>query len=231
MKNKRICADNVLFVLSIVAIVLVVFYGIYKSTKNNSDITSATSAESTEEDWYSLSERTIAEFQPVIIKKFNDESKLLVQSIEAEVSVTISNKAFMNWDALKKTQTLTYAGKGDFAVNLSLLGAQNIELDNDHNKVIISIPRPQLEPIEIDPDLFKADETTSGILAFGEMTFTAQEYNDLEKEVKTKLTDALDTDDNHTIADTAAVEEMTKIFEPVIQSVDNSYTVEIQFVN
>jgi len=230
MKNKGTGIDCVLVVLSIIAIVLVVIYGVCKGTTDSDNATS-TSLDSASEDWYNLDEHTIVEFQPVIIKKFNDESKLIVKSIEAEASVTISNKAFMNWSALKKSQTLTYAGKGNFAIDLSLLGSQNIELDNENSKVIISVPRPQLEPIEIDPDLFEATETTSGILAFGELEFTAQEYNDLEKEVKTKLINALDTDANHTIADTASIEEMTKIFEPVVQTVDSSYSVEIEFVN
>lgn len=231
MRNKKIGIDDVLVVLSIVAIILVFCYGIHKSIKGSNNKVQSSSAESSQEDIYQLDEHTIAEFQPVIIEKFNDESKLIVKSIEAKISVSLSNKAFMNWSAFKKTQTLTYAGKGNFAIDLSLLGSQNIELDNINSKIIISVPRPQLEPIEIDPDLFEATETTSGVFAFGEMTFTAQEYNNLEKEVKTKLTNALDTDENHNIADTAAIKEMTKIFEPVVQGVDSSYSVEINFVN
>lgn len=181
MKNKKITVDSVLVALSVVAIVLVAFYGIRKDIKGNDVVASTVSAESSETDWYYLNEHKIAEFQTVIIETFNDESKLIVKSIEASVSVTLSNDAFMNWSALKKTQTLTYTGTGNFVIDLSLLGSQNIELDNENSKVVISVPRPQLEPVEIDPDLFEATETTSGILAFGEMTFTAQEYNDLEK--------------------------------------------------
>lgn len=231
MKNKKIGINNALVMISIAAIVLVCIYGISKNINESGDISSNTGSESAQEDRHYLNEHITAEFQPVIIDKFNDESKLIVQNMEAEVSVTLSNEAFMDWNALKKSQTLTYKGKGSFAIDLSLLGSQNIQLNNEKRKIIISVPKPQLEPIEIDPDAFETTETTSGILAFGKMKFTAQQYNDLEKEVKAKLTNALDTDKNHSIADAAAIEEMTKIFEPVVQTVDSSYSVEINFVN
>lgn len=231
MKNKRAGIDKALVVLSIIAIVLVCFYGVCKSPKDNSIATSTASAESTQEDWYYLDERTIVDFRDAIIEKFNDESKLVVKSVTANVKVDLKKSGLLDLKIFSKSQTLTYHGTGEYYIDLSVLGEQNIKLDNTNSTVVISIPHAQLEPIEIDPDLFEATETTSGILAFGEMEFTAQEYNGIEKEAKSKLLDKFDQQQYYDMADAAAVEEITKLFEKVVQDIDSSYGVEIDFIN
>lgn len=230
MKNKKVGIDRALVALSIVAIVLVAVYGVTKNTTDSNNVSSS-SADSTQEERYDLDEHIVADFRDVVIEKFDDENKLIVKSVTANIDVDLSENGFMNWGIFSKSQTLTYHGTGEYYIDLSLLGEQNIKLDNTHNTVIISIPHAQLEPIEIDPDQFKASETETGALAFGEMKFTAQEYNKIEKEAKSKLLDKFDQQQYYDMADTAAVESMTTIFEEVVKGVDPSYSVEIEFVN
>ena len=62
------------------------------------------------------------------------------------------------------------------------------------------------------------------------MKFTAKEYNNLEMEAKQKVFDAVNKPENFTKADDRAIEEMKKIYDPVVKAVDASYSVSIDFV-
>ena len=62
------------------------------------------------------------------------------------------------------------------------------------------------------------------------MKFTAKEYNKLEKEAKQKVFDAVNKPENFTRADDRAIEEMKKIYDPVVKAVDASYSVNIDFI-
>lgn len=183
-----------------------------------------------EQDVYVLEERSVAEFQPVIMEKFNEESELVVCSVETTESLDLKQMGIFDWNVLNKTQSLKYKGIGTFYVDLSSLGEKNIRLDNDRKAVVIEIPHTKMAPVEIDPEKFEAGETQKGLLAFGELKFTPQEYNNLEREVRSRIEKAVHTDGNFKKADENAVAEMKKIYEPVVKLIDDDYTVEIEFI-
>ena len=212
------------FCLSVLAIAGVLIYGVTHRTSGPAKEAVKPMAE----DSYHLNGRTVAEFQPVILEKFNEESKLEVLSVDAAEPVNVTAQGFMGIG--DKSQTLTYRGSGEFYVDLSSLDARNITLDDEKQCITISIPHTKLEPIESNPDKFEAGETEKGFLAFGEMKFTAKEYNKLEKEAKQKVFDAVNKPENFTRADDRAIEEMKKIYDPVVKAVDASYSVNIDFI-
>lgn len=183
-----------------------------------------------ETEVYVLEERSVAEFQPVIMEKFNEESELAVYSVETTETLDLKQMGILDWSILNKTQTLKYRGSGTFYVDLSSLGERNIRLDNDRRAVIIEIPHTKLAPVEIDPEKFEAGETQKGLLAFGDLKFTPQEYNNLEREVRSRIRLAVHTEENFKKADENAVTEMKKLYEPVVKLVDDDYTVEIEFI-
>lgn len=223
IKNNRY---TLALAISVIAIVAIVFYGIFHKTEP----VTAEELQSQEEEVYKLNERTMAEFQPVIIEKFNEESELVVYSVETTAAVDLKQAGLFDWSILNKTQTLNYKGNGVFYVDLSSLGEKNLRLDNAKKTIIIEIPHTKMASVEIDPEQFEADETRKGFLAFGEMKFTAKEYNDLEKEVRNEIYHAVHTDSNFKKADELAVTEMKKIYEPVVKMIDDDYTVEITFI-
>lgn len=212
--------------MSVIGIIGVLGYGLTHETV-------AVAAEKPpvyEEDVYVLEERRVAEFQPVIIEKFHEESELVVCSVEATETLDLKQMGILDWSILNKTQTLKYKGIGTFYVDLSSLGEKNIRLDDDKKTVIIEIPHTKMAPVEIDPEKFEAGETQKGLLAFGELKFTPQEYNNLEKEVRSRIERAVHTEENRKKADDNAVAEMKKIYEPVVKMIDDDYSVEIEFI-
>ncbi len=225
---KRSITDVILAV-SVILTAGVMIYGILQGREEQAVFAEDYDTEE-DTDVYYMDEHQLAEFSDVIIEQFHKESELSVSSVEASVSVDLKKTGILDIDLLNKTQKLTYRGSGRFYVDLSLLGQHSISLDNAASSITIEIPHTRLAEIEIDPDQFTFEETEKGLLAFGELTFTAEEYNDLQTECKKRMKAAVDTEENHRLADERAVEEMTRIYEPIVKAVDKSYHVEIVFI-
>lgn len=225
---KKKIADIVLIV-SVVLIFAVVVYGVSHREKEQETAGGGYYAEG-DEDVYYLDEHALAEFSDVIVEEFHKESELIVSSVDTSVTVDLKQTGVLDFDVFNKTQKVTYKGTGRFYVDLSVLGQNSISLDNDRAVVTIEIPRTKLAEIEINPDKFTFEETEKGFLAFGDLKFTAKEYNDLETECKNRIEAAVDTAANRQTADERAIEEMTKIYEPIVKAVDAAYCVEVVFM-
>lgn len=224
---KKKIADIVL-VASILLIVAVVIYGVAHRGKKQ-DVADRTGYFEEEETYY-LGEHELAEFSETIIEQFHKESRLVVYSADASVSVDLKQTGLFDIDILNKTQKVVYKGGSSFYVDLSMLGKHSISLDNGRRIVAIEIPHTEMTGIEIDPNKFTFEEAQKGLLAFGDLKFTAQEYNSLETECKEKMRAAIDTETNRNTADERAIEEMIRIYEPIVKAIDDGYSVKIVFM-
>jgi len=230
MKKRRELLVNIVLIINVILILGIVVYGMSRREKAQEAVSGSVFSE-TDEDVYYLGERELAEFSDVIIEQFHKESELVVRSVETSVSVDLKQTGLFDIDLLNKTQTVIYKGTGRFYVDLSMLGEHSIRMDNADSKIIIEIPHTELAEIEIDPDKFTFEETEKGLLAFGELKFTAKEYNSLETECKKRIRQAVDIAENYRAADERAIEEMTKIYDPIVKAVDDTYRVEIVFIS
>ncbi len=227
MKKKT---AEVLLIVNFFLIVLVVAYGVLHRADGQDAENGGNNGPAGDSDVYYLDGHDLAEFSEVIVERFNKESELTVWSADASVSLDLKQAGIWDLDILNKTQRVTYTGSGRFYVDFSMLGEYAVSLDNESYVVTIQIPHAKLAEIEIDPDKFICEEPKRGLLAFGELKFTFKEYNELEAECKKRMQAEIDTPENYEAADQRAVEELKKIFEPVVKAVDDAYHVEIVFM-
>lgn len=220
---------NVALIAVAVLTLLAVAYG-FARCAGTGEISGGPPAAAEEEDVYRLGGHDLAEFSQPILEEFGQESKLVVSEVDAEVSVELKQTGLFDIGVLNKSQDVTYRGTCRFYVDLSALGQRSIRLDDQNAVITIEIPHTKLEEIEIDPDRFTFGETEKGLLAFGDLRFTAREYNDLEVACKQKIRSAVSVEENYQKADEMAVAEMKKIYEPIVKAVDSTYRVEIEFI-
>ena len=217
-------------VIAIVMIILVVLlFALFRKPKEEAVETMA-EPYPIEEERYSINSRSLVEFSDVIVEQFREESKLLVSSVDATISMELKQNSGWDIGILTKTQKINYQGTGKFYVDLSMMGPHSLHLDEDSQTITIEIPHASMEPLEIDPTRFTCEEVENGLLAFGDLKFTPQEFNDLQTTCKLKLEKEINTEANRNAADERAVEEMMKIYEPIVKTVDDDYSVEITFM-
>lgn len=221
---------NIGLITSIILIIGVIITGLTISKKNSSDISASGSESKYDDDYiYHLNEKTVVDFKEPIIEQFNKESQFVVSSVDARIDLVLHQSGMLDIDILNKSQKISYKGTGRYYIDMSSLNEDSISVNEEEKVITITVPHPELIPVEIDPDCFESEDAKKGFLAFGDLKFTPKEYNDLESECKTKLTKAVDTKENRLKANENAIAELIKIYTPIVKALDDDYSVCVEF--
>jgi len=232
--NTKTKILSVLLMISLVLIAALSVFGVVVTKKEKDSRKEAQSSSKfvpgyDDDEVYHLTEKTVVDFYEPILEQFNKESQLVVSSADASIELNLKQTGVIDVKALNKTQKIKYKGTGRFYVDMSEMSKEDILVDNENKEITIFIPHTKLLPIEIDPNRFESEDAKKGFLAFGTLKFTPQEYNNLQTEVKTKIEKSIDVKANRLKADENAIEEITKIYTPIVQSLDDEYEVKVSF--
>lgn len=170
-------------------------------------------------------------FSEVLLGKQEETRKLIVSTQEATVSTELSDRLIqkLDFDFLKKTQKVSYAGKGYFVVDLDSLTEDDIMEDREKRIVTVKIGHAYLQAIEIDPDKIIVDEVKEGLLARGDIELTVKDLKAIEKELRSRLETKFNTAQNGQEADDLALKMVREVYEPVVKAIDQRYSVVVEF--
>ncbi len=171
------------------------------------------------------------DFSEVILGQQQESRKLIVSTHEATVSTQLSASLINNvdFDFLTKTQKVSYFGTGYFVVDLDNLTAANIIDDSENKIVTIQIGHAYLEVVDIDPEKVIVDEVKQGLLAWGKIKLTMNDYNEIEKELVNRMEEKFNTAENGQKADGIARQMVKEVYEPVVKAIDPEYSVVVEF--
>ncbi len=171
------------------------------------------------------------DFSEVIIGTQEETRKLIVSTQEATVSTELTSELIrqLDFDFLKKTQKVSYTGKGYFVVDLDNLTKDSIIQDKKAKTITIKIDHAYLQAIEIDPEKIIIDEVKEGLLARGDIKLTVKDYNAIEKDLRNRMEEKFDTAENGQKADAIALEMVKDVYEPVVKAIDSSYNLHVEF--
>lgn len=172
-------------------------------------------------------------FSDVILSEEKETRKLVVFEQDGTVTAKIEDRVVkqLDVDALKKNQSVTYTATGHFIVDLDNLNESNLIDDKDNKILTIKITHPHLDSIDIDPNEIKIGEKDNGLLAFGKLKLSLEDYNDIEKDLQKRLQEKFDTSANGQKADDLAIKAVYDIYEPIVKAVDEDYKLQIEFVD
>jgi len=230
IKDERKRTNSLLLALGIVAIVLFVWGLSLDSKPVHMDADDG--IEQIDLDTIYLKASGVeVNFADVILSDHDEMRKLIVSTQKATVSTELTDRLIkqLDFDFLKKTQSVSYAGTGYFVVDLDNISANRIIQDKDKKTVTIKIDHAYLEAIEIDPNNIIIDEVKEGLFARGDIELTVKDYNAIEKELRTRLEDKFDTVANGQVADDLALEMVKEVYEPIVKAIDRKYDVIVEF--
>jgi len=170
-------------------------------------------------------------FADVILSGQNETRKLIVSTQNGAVSTELTDRLIqkLDFNFLKKTQSVSYTGTGYFVVDLDNLTAANIVEDKEKRTVTIRIGHAYLQAIEIDPNNIIIDEVKEGLLARGDIELTVADYNAIEKNLRSRLEEKFNTAENGQTADKLALKMVKEVYEPVVKAIDRRYSVVVEF--
>lgn len=171
------------------------------------------------------------DFGEVLIGTHEENRKLIVSTQEATVSVELTDRLVkkLDWDIFTKSQKVTYAGTGYFVVDLDNLKKEDIIVDQKEKTITIQIDHAYLQAIEIDPNKIIIDKVKQSLLARGDIELSLNDYNAIEKEIRSRLEAAFDTVKNGQEADSIALQMVKDVYSPIIKAIDSSYDLIVAF--
>ena len=229
-KNKQKLTNIQMYIAAIAAVVVVAWVCAQGSNFSHMDVSDG--IEQIDLDTIYLEGSGVeVDFSEVILSEHNETRKLIVSKQNGKVKTELTDRLIkqLDFDFLKKTQSVSYTGTGYFVVDLDNLTAANIVQNKDKKTVTIRIDHAYLEAIEIDPNNIIIDEVKEGLLARGDIELTVADYNAIEKELRTRLEGKFDTVTNGQKADDIALEMVKEVYEPIVKAIDRRYDVIVEF--
>ena len=227
-KNKRL---NILCYVLIAAIAVTLLWGLV----NGKHVFQNTYDDGIEQvdlnTIYLNGSKIEVDFSEVLIGNQEETRKLIVSTQEATVFTELTSELIrqLDFNFLKKTQKVSYTGKGYFVVDLDNLTKSNILQDKQKKTITIKIDHAYLEAIEINPEKIIIDEVKEGLLARGDIKLTVKDYNAIEKELRNRMEEKFNTAENGQNADKIALQMVKEVYEPVIKAIDSSYELTVEF--
>lgn len=230
MKDKQLILNLIAAILAIVFLVVVII-GLARE-KEAALMTMSDNVEQIDLDTIYLKSSDVeVNFSDVLLSNQQETRKLIVSTQEGTVTTLLTDRLInkLDFDFLKKTQTVSYTGTGYFVVDLDKLTKDNVIDDKDKKILTIRIDHAYLQAIEINPDNIIIDDVKEGLLARGDIELSVKDYNAIEKELRTRLEEKFDTASNGQVADDNAIKMVKEVYEPIVKAIDKRYTVIVEF--
>ena len=228
--KKRLVAEIIVCIVLVVAIIAVII-----GNKNNLGKDKQSYDDGMEridlDSIYLGNSDVQVDFSEVVVAREKESRKLIVYEQETTVSTQLTDRVWriLDTDWSKKTQDVSYTGKGYFVVDLDKLTKDDIAEDRKKKVVTIKIDHSYLEAIEIDPDKIMIDEVKESLFAKGDIKLTVADYNAIEKDLKVRMEEKFNSAENAQKADDTALKMVKEVYEPVIKAIDSRYDVQVEF--
>jgi len=170
---------------------------------------------------------SVAEFQEAVVGEASEHKELIVMELPVQQSTTLTKYTFGTWDIFKRSKVITYHGTGVYTVDLSGLTADSITVDEEAKEVRITVPEAKLQYVNPDYDNIEFEDTEMGLLAFTDIKLTAEQQNELEKQVMAEMTEYLSQQEFMDQADEIAAAKCWETFQPLVSSVSPEFRVVI----
>lgn len=227
---KKIILNILCIALMVLSVAIVVNSQFYESTTDSTGYDDGIETIDPNTIYLNCS-KTEVNFSDVILSRQQETRKLVVSEQEATVSTNLTDRIIkaLDVDWMKKTQKISYTGKGYFVVDLDSLTKDRIVENDEKKTVTIKIDHAYLQTVEINPNDIIIDAVKEGLLARGDIKLTVQDYNTIEKELRTRMEEQFNTAENGQQADENAIEMVKEVYEPVVKAIDKSYEVQVEF--
>ena len=168
------------------------------------------------------------DFSDAILGESRTKSDFVV--LEQDITITTRvSQALANLALFEKSQIIRSYGTGVYTVDLSKLSADNIDYDDKLNLVTITIPRAVLSYVTVDVEETEFEETKKALFAFGEIKLTNEQLNLLEQNIQDAMNEQLIHAELLAKADTAALSQVQKLFEPIVKTIDTAIILSVAF--
>jgi hypothetical protein len=126
---------------------------------------------------------------------------------------------------------IKYSGTATYTVDLSQLTDADVTVNQGNKIVTICIPHVE-EKLELNTDETQAQETQhDGIFSLGDLKVKPESMIKAQQDVTKNMKEKLSKEKTKDNADKMAVMSVWEIYQPIIQQIDSSYAVNVEFAD
>jgi len=96
------------------------------------------------------------------------------------------------------------------------LSTSNLIINKEKKEVILNLPKPEVYKITINHSKTLYEETTTGLLRFGEINLSSEEYGLVENEITKDISNKMKDTQLYTKACESTTESMTKLLKNIL---------------
>jgi len=166
------------------------------------------------------------DFQQAILGETREKSELIVLEQDVDVSTEISH-TLANISIFSKSKTLISYGTGVYTIDLSVIGSDDIVLDEVAKVVSVTIPHATLTYVNFDVSKTESGETKRAIFGFGEIKLTTEQMTLLESTIEETMREKLGAPEALSAADERALILVRELLDPLVKTVASEFAVKV----
>lgn len=144
--------------------------------------------------------------------------------MELSQSVLI-DKSFLDFEIFKKCKTVTFYANCSYSIDLSKITEKDITIDNANKQITIFIPNPEIFSLNIDESKTKYSEPELGLLRFGDIQLSSEEFGELRVQLYDGFKDKMNDESLYTQAISNAKDSLEKL---IYNLTEENYTISIK---
>lgn len=129
-----------------------------------------------------------------LVKDIKKSNKLIPLELELSETITIDD----SWGSLgvfEKYKKISYTADCSYSIDLSQTQSEDLVLEPISKQVTVKIPKPVIYNVNINNDKTVYEEAITGLLRFGDLTLTSEEYGVIEKAIKKSISLKMESTD------------------------------------
>ena len=129
-----------------------------------------------------------------LVKEIKNVNKIIPLEVELSKTVTI-DKSWGELEILKKYKRIRFFANCSYSIDLSQITTDDINIDNKNKELNIILTKPEIFSININRKKTEYEESSNGLLRFGEIKLTSEEFDLIQEEVNKGFEETMKSDE------------------------------------
>ncbi|CDG03084.1 DUF4230 domain-containing protein [Clostridium chauvoei] len=209
-KKKSKLHFKISFILPLIFIIIGIFLGYKIFTKPKTPPKQWTLTENENKNVKFLTEESL-------VKEIRDVNKIIPLEIELSETIVV-DKSWGDFEVFKKIKRIKFFANCSYAVDLSAIENKDITINKFKNEITLSLPKPKVFSVDIDEDKTIYEESSNGLLRFGDIKLTSEEFGVIQMEVAKTFESKMNDPEIYN----KAVSNTTIVLEKVLNQIANN---------
>lgn len=129
-----------------------------------------------------------------LVKEIKSVNKIIPLEVELSKLITI-DKSWGGFDIFQKYKRIKFFANCSYSIDLSQITTEDIHIDDKNKKIDITLSNPDIYSININREKTVYEDSSNGLLRFGEIKLTSEEFDSIQEEVFKSFEETMRSDE------------------------------------